>query len=198
MKKILLIFSLMAFYACGGGGDPVTQELNTFIDSGPEEGSTTGPDVTFEFSSNKAGATFMCMTEGWHTCTSPLNVPFPEGSMVFMVKAVLNGSEDSTPAERNWMVDDTPPETTITSGPGGASGSTVGPAPFTAFLQFESNEASTFECNFNAEGWVPCASVMSYPDLPDGSYLFEVKATDAVGNEDTSPDVYTWIVAPIL
>ncbi len=203
MKKSFIFFALFFLYACGGGGDPVPQaELDTFIDSGPDEGSTTGPDVTFTFSSSEAGATFMCMTEGWHSCTSPFssNGNFPGGPMIFQVKAVFDGVEDSTPAERNWTVDDTPPQTAITNGPGSFSGDVVGPAPYDATFMFESDDPNAvFECKMSPGGdWHPCASPMDYDNLPDGPYIFQVRATDAVGNQDPTPDDYSFNVMSIF
>ena len=205
MKKIFLIFSLMVFYACGGGGsttpdDDTPPSYN--ITAGPDDPTTETLTSTFEFTTD---ADFIwCRVDSgiWNeSCTSPDSYDGLSVGMHVWELKVLDLAGNEAGESRGWTVsaDVTPPETTITSGPGGASGSTVGPAPYTAFLQFESDEAnSTFQCNFNAEGWVPCASVMSYPNLPDGSYLFEVKATDAVGNEDISPDVYTWTVMSIL
>ena len=92
-------------------------------------------------------------------------------------------------AEKNAVLtstDQTPPETSIVSGPSGATGSAS--PQFT----FSSNEAgSSFLCKLDGPGTLigdygACASPggQDYLGLGDGSYVFSVLATDPVGNPD--------------
>lgn len=104
---------------------------------------------------------------------------------------VDNVSVEGTPAS-----DTTPPTTTIDSGPTGGATDTDGNVSYT----FSSNEAdSTFECKLDdpvqsGETFMPCTSPKAYSNLPEGSYTFEVRATDAAGNVDATPASATFVV----
>lgn len=81
------------------------------------------------------------------------------------------------------------PETTITSGPSGATTSTG------ATFQFTSNVSpSSFECRLDGSLFTTCASPKSYGGLADGSHTFEVRAKDATGLVDPTPATRTWRV----
>ena len=90
--------------------------------------------------------------------------------------------------------DITPPNTTITSAPPSLINSRQ------ASFAFSSSEAnSTFECRATRQGQTPaafsaCTSPRELTNLIDGSYAFEVRAKDAVGNVDGSPASYVWTV----
>ena len=90
-------------------------------------------------------------------------------------------------------VDTTPPETTIDSGP---SGPTSNPTPT---FTFHSSEAgSSFECSIGATNFGPCsgpgASHTPPGPLPEGPQNFRVRATDAAGNTDPTPDIRSFTV----
>jgi hypothetical protein len=90
--------------------------------------------------------------------------------------------------------DTTPPETSITSGPG----SSVVTTSTSAAFGFSSNEqGSTFECQLSKDGvvaqaWADCTSPKSYSNLSSASYTFEVRATDPAGNVDATPASRIW------
>jgi hypothetical protein len=85
--------------------------------------------------------------------------------------------------------DVSPPQTSITSGPPGATTST------SASFAFTSNEAdSSFECKRDNGGWSPCSSPKSYSNLAAGSHQFSVRAIDAAKNVDPTPATQTWRV----
>jgi hypothetical protein len=105
-----------------------------------------------------------------------------------------NTSAASNPV--SVTVDSTPPDTTITSGPSGWKNST------SATFAFSSSEAnSTFECrlrslaeNAPAMLFSGCSSQKEYAGLADGSYAFEVRATDTLDHTDASPASRTFTV----
>ena len=106
-----------------------------------------------------------------------------------------SGNTDATPASRTWTVntapppDTTPPQSTIDSGPSGTVGST------SASFTFSSDEAgSTFECSLDGSPFSACTSPKDYTNLSGGSHTFEVRATDAAGNVDTTPASRTFSV----
>ncbi len=85
--------------------------------------------------------------------------------------------------------DTTPPNTTITSGPGGTI-SNSSPS-----FGFSSSEAgSTFQCRLDSSTWSACSSPRSYSNVLDGQHTFRVRATDAAGNTDTTPATRSFAV----
>ncbi len=87
------------------------------------------------------------------------------------------------------LIDDVPPETTITSGPSGAVNTD------SATFKFVSSEpGSTFRCRLDGATFSPCSSPKSYTGLSGGSHTFRVRAIDPAGNPDPTPAVRTWTV----
>ncbi len=158
---------------------------DTTIDSGPT-GPTNDPNPSFAFSSSEPNSTFECRLDdgAWSACSSPkIFSSLTDGPHNFKVRATdPAGNTDPTPASRDFTVDTTPPETTITSGP---SGTTNNASPSFAFTSSESG--STFECELDGGGFSPCSSPKSYSSLPDGAHNFKVRATDPAGNTDPTP-----------
>ncbi len=86
-------------------------------------------------------------------------------------------------------VDTVAPETTITVGPVGTVSATD------ASFEFSSSEVgSSFECRLDAGAFGACTSPKAYTGLAQGSHTFAVRATDAAGNTDATPDTRTWTV----
>ncbi|HEV8688332.1 MAG TPA: Ig-like domain-containing protein [Gaiellaceae bacterium] len=118
------------------------------------------------------------------------------------VKGGAGGAADAAgnplAADRSWLftvggpADVTPPDTTITASPPNSSGSAA------ASFSFASSEAgSTFQCKLDGGVFSACTSPVSFAGLADGSHTFQVKATDAAGNTDLSPALFTWTVDTI-
>lgn len=85
--------------------------------------------------------------------------------------------------------DTTPPNTTITSGMNDGTSTS-------ASFSFNSSEAnSTFECKLDAAAFTGCTSPKTYSGLAVGSHTFSVRATDAAGNTDQTPDADTWTIS---
>ncbi|HEX6131114.1 MAG TPA: Ig-like domain-containing protein [Actinomycetota bacterium] len=160
------------------------------IDSHPGN-PTSSTSAGFSFSSTETGSTFECALDDAEAepCTSPQAFagPLAEGSHTFTVTAtdaVGNESSDTYA----WVVDVTAPDTTISSGPAASTTAT------TASFEFSSTEGgSTFTCVLDG---VPetCTSPRDYPGLALGAHTFEVRATDAAGNQDAIPATHAWTV----
>ena len=90
---------------------------------------------------------------------------------------------------RVQVVDRTPPETTITSGPAAVS---ADPAPSFAFSASE--PGATFECRLDALAFSPCSSPTVTPPLTDGAHVLGVRATDAADNTDPTPATYAFTI----
>ena len=85
-------------------------------------------------------------------------------------------------------VDNTPPNTTITSQPADPTNATG------ASFSFSSEAGASFEVRLDGGAWSPSASPASYSGLAEGSHTFEVRATDLAGNVDATPATFTWTV----
>ena len=97
------------------------------------------------------------------------------------------------PVTLNWsgpapVVDTTPPDTTITSGPGGTTSATSATFAFTA-----SETGSTFQCRVDAAAWSSCATP-STVGVAAGTHTFDVRAIDVAGNVDATPATRSWTV----
>ncbi len=83
----------------------------------------------------------------------------------------------------------TPPDTTITAGPSGATEDN------TPTFEFTSTEVgSTFECKIDTGDWVACSTPHTTAALAAGQHTFEVRAIDPAGNVDPSPASRTFTV----
>ena len=164
---------------------------DTSIASGPT-GTVASTAASFEFSSDKASASFECKLDAgaWEACASPKAYSgLADGSHTFSVRATDGGAVDATPATRTWTVDAAAPDTSITSGASGTVASGSASFAFTA-----TKAGSSFECKLDAGAWEACTSPKTYSGLADGSHTFSVRAKDASGNVDPSPATRTWAV----
>ena len=158
--------------------------------------STTPTNITtmdITFSSNEGGSTFQCQLDvaAYAPCTSPVNlVGLSDGSHTFSVYATdPTGNDDPTPASYTWIIDTTPPDTTIDTNPTDPSNDS------TPTFTFSSADLSaTFECRIDAGVFSACASPATFGPLADGLHTFEVRAVDPLGNTDATPASYTWTI----
>jgi Ca2+-binding RTX toxin-like protein len=169
-----------------------TAPPDTAVTSGPS-GLTTSRDASFGFISSETGSSFRCRVDGgaWEACTSPKSyVGLADGSHTFEAEATdAAGNRDTTPASRAWTIDATAPDTVITGGPSGTVTSRD------ANFSFFANEAgAVFACRLDGGAWETCTSPKGYSNLAFGSHTFEVRASDAVGNTDATPDARTWTI----
>ncbi|WP_158620144.1 Ig-like domain-containing protein [Corallococcus sicarius] len=169
---------------------------------------------TFNFESNKTGATYDCSLDSsspgnptFVTCVTPYLTPaLPDGSHTLIVRARDGaGNVDPTPESYTWTVDTTAPTTHIESGPTTVNGGTTN-SPEARFT-FSSNELNvTFLCDRSYEaddsspgtstGYRECPANHVLTNLLTGKYTLSVKAKDLAGNETetASPAVWTWWV----
>lgn len=166
----------------------------TSIESGPAEGALTN-DPTFVFGSNEPG-TFECEINGgaWEACASDVPLVAPDGDVALRVRAIDRaGNIDLNPVSRNFRLDQTPPETTIDSGPADGSRTKINEPAF-SFSSSEPAEA-TFECKVDDGEWEACDSGEFTTELLiDGEHTFRVRAIDEAGNVDPAGDSSTFTV----
>jgi hypothetical protein len=154
-------------------------------------GSTPSTDVvSFVLTSNES-ATFECNLDGtgFVACASSFTTPsLSDGEHTLIVRAIdTAGNVDPSPASHTWLVDTTPPDTFILSGPSGTSNQPVAIFEFTA-----TEQPATFECSLDGAGFTACTSPFTTPALSDGPHTFAVRAIDAANRVDDSPATRTW------
>ncbi|HMJ33998.1 MAG TPA: Ig-like domain-containing protein [Baekduia sp.] len=183
-----------------------TTAPDTTITSAPATPSSA-TSATFAFSGSDnvtpAGSlTFECSLDlaAWAACASPKNYSgLAVGNHNVRVRAKdAAGNVDASAASFSWTIvaqDTTAPDTTITSGPDGLSLSTTASFTFTGSDNVTASDALTFACSLDGGPWLMCTSPQGYDNLSLLGHSFAVRATDAAGNIDPSPVVYSWSVA---
>ncbi|XXF75166.1 Ig-like domain-containing protein [Myxococcaceae bacterium GXIMD 01537] len=169
-----------------------TTAPDTVIVTGPAAVITV-TTATFDFESDEENATYECSLDGaaYVPCSDPLTLnALADGQHTLLVRAIdAGGNVDPTPASHTWVVDTTPPDTFVDSGPAAVSNSS------TATFDFSSNESGvTYECRLDGGAYAPCSDPATYTNLLDGTHTLEVRAIDAVGHVDPTPAVHNWTV----
>ena len=168
----------------------------TAIDNGPPPAGG-GASPTFAFSANESGSSFECRMDGgsWEPCTSPhSSAALADGDHGFDVRASdAAGNVDTSQASRAFSVDATAPDTTIDLAP-----EPVSPELAPSFEFSASEPGATFECRIDEGTWETCASPFSFGELGEGDHVFEVRATDAVGNFDSSAAAHAFRIEPAI
>jgi hypothetical protein len=164
---------------------------DTTITSSPPA-TTGGGSATFSFTATES-AGFECALDGaaWAPCSSPTSYNgLAYGQHTFLVRGTdAVGNVEPTPASFTWnVVDQTPPETTITGGPSG----TV--LVQSAMFSFSASEPATFACSLDGAPATACTSPVSYSGLAGGGHTLTVVATDRAGNVDATPATRTWTI----
>ena len=147
--------------------------------------------ATFTFHGSDTDDSFQCSLDGspWATCSSPqIYTSLADGTHTFQVRAVDAVSEvDATPASHSFIVEATPPTTTITSAPSGHT--PLGPVS----IMFRVDEAgSTFRCSLDGASYSPCNSPYEISKSTPGPHSLKVLAANMVGVSETTPATASW------
>jgi bacillolysin len=136
--------------------------------------STAVPDTTKEAEETAGRA------------TSP---PLADGAHYFHLRTRDNvGNWTATAHAGPFMIDGTPPQTTISSRAVAARRAT---------FRFTSSErGSTFSCSLDGAAFAPCTSPRTYRRLSPRSHSFRTRATDQAGNADPSPATAKFRIRP--
>jgi hypothetical protein len=166
-----------------------TRAPRTRITKQPPE-ATRATAARFRFGASEGRVRFVCKldTSPWHPCRSPQSFShLTEQPHRFAVRARdLAGNVDRTPAVFAWLVDRTPPDTTI-RGP-----SRTGR---TARFQLGATESQvSFRCSLDGAAYAGCSSPLVLSGLSGGRHTLRVLATDAAGNADGTPAERRWTV----
>lgn len=152
------------------------------ITAGPTGPTNTNPP-TFGFTHGTDATNIQCRVDGgaFLGCTSPHTIPasLTEGPHTFEVR-VSDAVGNTATAARAFTIDTTAPTVAITNGPNGPTN--VNPPTF-SFTH--GTDAATVECRVDTGGFGPCTSPHTTASLPQGNRTFEVRVTDALGNQAT-------------
>jgi hypothetical protein len=158
-----------------------------------EPNPTNDPTGDFVFASNEPAATFECSVDGAAFVVCPASfstVALADGSHTIAVRAIdPAGNVDPTPATYGWVVDTTPPDTTIATAEPNPTNDATGDFTFTS-----NDPTATFQCSIDGGAFVPCPASFSTVSLADGPHTIAVVAVDAAGNVDPTPASYAWVV----
>ncbi len=161
------------------------------------------PTATFRFKSSIPGAKLECRLlkagagpPAFKPCSSPTTYNAQtNGSYTFEARSISpDGPVDPTPARFNFNVQLRYPETAITSTPA----STIGTN--TATFAFKSSSAgATFACRLALAGspapaFKKCPSPVTYVQLSDGTWKFDVRSTTTRGVTDPTPSTYQFTI----
>jgi hypothetical protein len=168
--------------------DPATLNTSTFTLT--KQGSTTPLEATVVYNTATKKATLDPVAD----------LEAANATYVATVKGGPGGAKDvagnSLASDVSWSFatsDTAVPETTIGSGPAGTVNNK------TATFEFSSSEPnSTFECSLDGAPFEGCTSPKTYSGLADGGHTFDVRAIDAAGNTDPSPERRSWTVDAAL
>jgi chitodextrinase len=114
-----------------------------------------------------------------------------DGSVTIAARATDTSNLTATTANITVTVDNTAPDTTITSGPSGTVTSS------SASFSFTATETATFACSLDGAAFSTCTSPTSYTGLANGSHTFQVRATDTAGNADATPASQPWTISAL-
>ena len=165
-----------------------TTAATASITSSPASLTNTAA-ASFSFTS-EAGATFTCALDAaaFASCSSPQSYTgVADGSHTFQVKATDAAGNTGAAVSYTWTIDTAAPTASITASPTNPSNSA---APS---FSFSSEAGASFTCALDGAAFTGCSSPTSYTGVADGSYTFQVKATDVAGNTGAAAS-YTWTV----
>ncbi|HEY0095385.1 MAG TPA: Ig-like domain-containing protein, partial [Archangium sp.] len=153
----------------------------------PITGTTLpGVEVIIYLDGNEVGRT-TAKDNGDFTFTLPTDLP--DGPHTVRAVAEVEAVRSETSAPNTFTVDTSVPDTTIVSGP--SDRTREQDVTFT----FSSTEPeATYECSLDGADFTACPSPVTFTALAVGPHTLLVRARDAAGNVDPTPDFRTFRV----
>jgi Bacterial Ig domain/Chitobiase/beta-hexosaminidase C-terminal domain/CARDB len=156
--------------------------------SGPSDASAS-TQATFESSADERGASFACQLDGggFHPCSSPQSYDgLAEGSHTFTVRAVDAAGNLGPAATRTWLVDTTPPSSSITCDGGACAGGWSG-KPVSVVLSATDSGSGVARIRYTLDGSEPSASNgrdYEGPFVVQSATVLRYRAYDKAGNAE--------------
>ena len=159
----------------------------------PTPGEPYRSDVTVTFSCTDTGAA----PSGIAEAPPPITVAQDGHHVVTSGDCVDLAANRATPVSVPIDIDQTPPVTTIESGPDTATAAASATFTYSA-VTAEADDLAGFECSLDDAPFEPCPSEgVTYAGLADGPHVISVTARDRAGNVDPTPATWTWVVDSI-
>jgi ELWxxDGT repeat protein len=109
-----------------------------------------------------------------------------DGPHSVSARAIDTAGNEAVSTPQTITTDNTAPTTILTSTPPTQTNSR------TATFAFSASEPATFECSLDFAAWIGCTSPTTYAGLADGHHSFRVRATDPLGNVESTGPAFTW------
>ena len=182
------------------GADVGVDDLALSTAPQPDSAVRSGPPArtevttaTFDFGGNRPDvAGFRCSLDGapFTPCAAPVTVAdLAPGPHAFRVATVDRyGGVDATPAVHDWTVLGAPPETPVRPGAQPVvNGDRV-------TIDFGAPGGAAYQCSVDGGPFTPCTSPYSVAGLGAGPHTVDVRAVDADGRPDPTPQRYAFEV----
>jgi len=169
--------------AISNGAAYATATAVTLNLTGIESGGSGGMQMEF---SNNSGGPFSGYV-AFATTTSFNLTPTDGTRTVYM--HLRDAAGNVATFQDDIILDRVVPETGITSGPNDPTNSTSATFDF-----FSDDPAATFELQLDGGGYTATTDPVTLTSLAAGSHTINVRAVDAAGNKDLSPESYTWFI----
>ena len=159
---------------------------NRPVISGTAEPNST---VTVTLNGNAVGTATTSATGSWSLTPATALADGPYTAVATATDVAGNTSSPSSSVR--FVIDTTPPDTTIVSGP---ESETQNPD---ATFDFSSNESGvTYECRLDGAAFTACSDPVTFEGVAEGNHTLEVRAKDSAGNVDPTPASATWAYHP--
>jgi hypothetical protein len=158
------------------------------IQSGPPDASAS-TEATFAFGADERGASFACELDGggFHPCSSPQSYDgLAEGSHTFEVRAVDAAGNLGPASTRSWLVDTTPPSSSITCDGAACAGAWYG-KPVSVVLSATDSGSGVALIRYTLDGSEPSTSNgrdYEGPLVVPSATLLRYRAYDKAGNAE--------------
>ncbi len=149
---------------------------------------TAEPNATVQLTEGATGqgSSPVSGTGTWNVIVAPVS----DGTHTYTARTTDAAGNQSAATNRTIRVDKTLPETTIVSGPSGATNDT------TPTWNFSSNETPvTYECALDGAAHTACPNPFT-PTLSPGAHTLSVRAVDQAGNRDNTPATRSITIDP--
>jgi Bacterial Ig domain/Chitobiase/beta-hexosaminidase C-terminal domain len=160
------------------------------IQNGPPD-ATASTEATFAFGADERGASFACELDGggFRPCSSPQSYDgLAEGSHTFAVQAVDAAGNLGPASTRTWLVDTTPPSSSITCDGGSCAGDWHG-KPVSVALSATDSGSGVARIRYTLDGSEPSTSNGRDYDGPfvvQSATLIRYRAYDKAGNAEAT------------
>jgi alpha-tubulin suppressor-like RCC1 family protein len=128
----------------------------------------------------------------WEPCTSPINLPGSEGTIVFRARCVdAAGNADLSSFFAVYTWDGTPPAVFVIEEP---PARTTNAQPNEFDLGCDDTSPCTWACTLDDEPLTDCTFPLVLPELAPGVHRFTAQPTDAAGNQAITLYQWEWTI----